>query len=201
MANAKIHPEGSILLKTLSNIEKNLFWAKFWGWLCMPVCCMGCICIIPAKVYEELIIDLKKIIKLYTPKKLEIIAKDISREQSIFIDACIEINKTCEQIYPNTTLYDALCVTIPNFKTMIGISSRSRDYVSNVDKVAADAYASKAYSVYIEKGGDINSVIYGLPEYLCTIYDPTCDTMSNLYKKIYTNTQLSQYVLSHKRQD
>ena len=83
---------------------------------------------------------------------------------------------------------------------MVNLNESSYDlYMSKVAKDARAEYLRNVHEVYIRKGGDVNIIIYGLPEYLCLIYDPTSETMSRLYKNNYTETQLSYFVLSHNK--
>jgi hypothetical protein len=193
---AKIYPEGSYLLRFSKEFKSNIFWGKFWGWMCMPVCCMGCICLLPAKIFEALIEDIQKIIKIYTPHGLTNLARRISDEQSIFMEACNIVNSKTQYIFPDVNLVDVICVMRPNLKSMLSML-----YVYDIlgmNKQSKDAYLSQIYQEYTAKGGNENVIIYGLPEYLSRFNDPTCDKMLNLFKKLASETQLSNFVFSHR---
>eukprot|EP00798_Chlamydomonas_sp_ICE-L_P017793 gene17793-24167_t len=51
---------------------------------------------------------------------------------------------------------------------------------------------------YIQLKGDSAPVIYGLPEYLAIVYDPTCDIMFRYYDDITKPTQLNRMILRYK---
>ena len=195
MLSPKIYPEGSYLLRFSKELRKNLFWGNFWGWLCMPVCCMGCICLLPAKIYEVLVEDIKKIIKIYTPDGLSRLSRKISIEHTLFLEACVIVNATSGNIFPDVNLVDVLCVVNSNLKTMLSMFYL---FELGFNKKNKDEYLLKIYQEYTAKGGNENVIIYGLPEYLARFYDPTCDKMLTLFNKIARETQLSCFVMAHR---
>ena len=195
----KVYPLGSYLLREHSNMKKNMFWLKFWGWTCMPCCCMGCICILPAKLYEDLVKDVSKIVKIYTAPFLNKLAKGISDQQKIFLEATLSVNSTTTKIFPDVSLLDVLYVAQPNIQKMMPFDYNYKLFDAldekNVDK---KKYIMDIYKVYKGNGGDENYIIFGLPEYLARFHDISSNFMLKTFKLISSETQLSVFIFSHK---
>ena len=194
---AKVLPRnnGSYLVNSYKETRKALFWAKFWGWLCIPCCCMGCICLAPATVMSSMLEDLAKLIKIYTPEKLKEVAKDIDIEQDLFIQACNVVNVKATKVFPNIKLMDCLCLIDKKLESMLDYYSSSFDYFGN--KAEKDAYMTLVYNTYIELGGNVNVIVFGYPEYMARFNDPTSDKMMVIFHKLTTKTQLASFVFSY----
>ena len=195
---AKILPRsnGSYLVNSYNETRKALFWAKFWGWICVPCCCIGCMCLAPATILSGMIDDLSAIIKIYTSDKLKTISRDIDYEQDIFIQACNNVNAIALSVFPNIQLIDCMCVVDKKLGSMLEYKANFDLFISS-NKSEKDAYMIKVFTEYVKLEGNTKVIIYGYPEYMARIYDPTSDLMTNIFRKLSSKTQLASFVFSH----
>lgn len=191
-------PKGSRLVSEFKAYNKWTLLGKCFGGLCMPCCCIGLACWTPAKAVECELSPLKRVIDKYTPQLLDKLRIAVDREESLFLRACLNVNNetTTTSIYPNITLLDAICASEEHTKNVICKFRLPKIFQDNQDRLN---YEKQVYSEYIKIGGNPAIVIYGLPEYLCIIYDPTSLQALSYFKGIGGSTQLSAFVQTYKQ--
>ena len=194
MAHTKVSPIGSTLVSSCNQIKTSITCGKVWGWLCMPICCAGFICLIPSYAFESMLTELKKIVALYTPEVLNGLAKDISREEDIFLKACTKVNETETMIFPNIRLIDVICAADQKASTMLMQYANTYEFTN---KQQQHEYSLKVFDQYIINDGNSNVIIFGFPEYMARLYDVSSPKMTTLLKNLANKTQLHVYVFSH----
>lgn len=184
---------GSRLVADFKSYDRWSCAGKWVGGLCIPFCCMGLTCWIPAKTAEIELKPMKTVIDKYTAPILDKLRIAVDREQSLFLRACMNVNNVTQtSIYPETTLLDAICSFDERIKKIIAKYA----YLRFIDKDLEDRkrYEQQVYEEYINIGGNPAFVLYGLPEYLCIIYEPTGILALSYFRDIATNTQLSNTI-------
>ena len=181
----------SAVLSAVHKLKKYRFWLKFSGWCCMPVCCIGATCLFASTVPGEYIPKYEAIIELYGGKeKMKLVAEKVHREMVLFRKAVTAVNNTIEpsRIKSDITLLKLISTMNPKFRQI----SSEPAYNSS------DIYIEAVWAEYVAKGGNYHVVLYGIMEYMCCVYDPTC-TFAEIYlNRLTTDTSLRVECLSHR---
>ena len=189
--------KGSHLVATLESVKKSVLLMKCCGWTWMGCCCIGLACCIPAVATDAVISELRSVVAFYTPDRLHKLAELIGAQQRLFIQACTRVNARIpgNSIFPSITLMDAICAADSNIGAIVEDTRRTRIFQEPAEKTQ---YKMDVYNEYAGMGGNTAVVLYGLPEYMALINDPTCDMMISYYKKIISASQLNTLVMSNK---
>ena len=151
---------GSRLVDEYNRLNKLIILGKVTGCLCLPACCLGISCLGISFAMEDVDAKpLKYIIDLYTIPILDKLRHMIDFEEYL-------LNKVPRQ--QAVTVLDVVSVYDHDIRDLLvefGLikPNNNNDYMNNI------------YQDYIRIGGNPNVIIYGLPEYLCKLYD--CDDM------------------------
>jgi hypothetical protein len=193
--------EGSRLVSSLKTMKRSTFWGKFFGCLCMPFMCAGLVCCIPALVLEDTISSLQNVITYYTVPILDKLREKVDGEQRLFLDACSNVNTSTEgpSIISNMTLIEI----IRQVDSKIGALLNDPGMVPSLtflitNQKGKEQYRLDVYNEYIKLGGNISVIIFGLPEYMAIIMDPTCDKMCKMYSNVMHDSQLHRLAQSHR---
>jgi hypothetical protein len=156
----------------------------------MPLCCVGAVCIVGSHECKRFIEKYKKIIAIYGGEKnMIILANKICKENEIFRTSTTEVNNIISPqfITPNISLFDIISVMNPKIQNIVSNSKKTKTQ-----------YISDIWDQYQKNGGNYHVIVYGLIEYLCTIYDPTCITIENYIDPFIADTMMKVECLSHK---
>lgn len=176
--------------------RKDSFVLKFLGYLCIPCCCAGCICLglatevsAAAQLYVQLIEFYGGIVLARQ------MAARVRQQANIFRDAVIHVNNSTTSslsIDPNLTLLDLVRYYNPRFNETCRRSSclAILDTIQDMQKNRNKAYYSSVWNTFIEMGGNPNTVIYGFIELILETSDPTSTNATNYAKQILTNISL-----------
>lgn len=190
-----VHPNvpESAIVATAKSQAKTTFWLKFFGWLCVPMCCLGFACIGSAMLTEEIKDKFNKLIDFYGGiNHVRMIAVRVRIEANLFRRAVTKVNK---EVSPRIIISDINLVTVikdmvPTFKA---VCPRSFDGEHNTN------YSKAIWDAYLEMGGNYHAVIYGLVEYMCTISDPTSINVDSYVQLLIKDSSLRAEVL-HQRE-
>ena len=194
----------SIIVKTSFILQKRLFWLKFWGVLCMPLCCIGLSCVMIREVILNFGPKFKKIIAIYGGEtNLEILTERIKRELRLFNEsvrfANLVVDATC--INQNITITDVIFYMFPEVKKNLSIDSNqiyieNEAYSKNEDRQRM--YNEQIWERYMKLGGCYHVIVYGYIEYMCMNTDPLSTNIEIIIDKFLTDSKLSTECLSHK---
>ena len=183
----------SAVLSALHQLKKYRFWLKFTGWCCMPMCCIGATCLVTSAVPGQYIPKYEAIVELYGGKeKMKLVAEKVHREMVLFRNAVTAVNNTIDPtiIKSDITLLKLISSMNVKFRQI------SRESYYN----CTDIYVDAVWNDYVAKGGNFHVVLYGIMEYICTVYDPTC-TIAEIYLNWLTSdTSIRVECLSHQAQ-
>lgn len=176
------------------------------GWTWLMCCCVGLSCLIPGKEQETVVDAMRAVIDWYTTKTLDALAPLVSAQHELFLTACANVNArvTNGEIFPKVNLIDAICASDAALGAVIGAATARRvgACLANImdprAKQAKTAYLQEVHKQYMKLGGNPAVVLFGLPEYLAIVYDPTCTIMIRCYTDLVAATQLSRTVGSYR---
>jgi hypothetical protein len=184
----------SAILKVYKTLQWKVSLLTTSGILCVPFFCFGCICLVPSATYSEFKNRYEKVIRLYGGKKpLKQLGKMVANENEIFRNTISFVNRTYENpsdINPNINLLDIICEMNPSIKSILTSS-----WVGKYSK----EYVKTLYEHYIENCGNYHIIVYGLIEYLCTQYDPTCIKIEDYLNRFVSNGALYLECMDHKQ--
>ena len=184
---------GSRIVAEYKSYDRWSCFGKLVGGMCAPFCCIGLVCWMPAKTAELELRPMKAIIDKYTVPVLDRLRIAVDREQSLFLRACMNVNNFTETaIYPETTLLDAICAFDERIKKITSKFMFFRFLDSDLED--RKRYERQVYTEYIKIGGNPSFVLYGLPEYICIIYEPTSIRALSYFREIAGNTLLSNTI-------
>jgi len=188
----------SLLVQSSAKTGKNILLAKVLGSIFCPVGGLCC-CIIPACMFQADHELVKKTIALYTPEVLNTLAPLVVHQVRVFIDACMQVNWTLTHngIFPKVTLIDMICAADETAGQIIR-GSCVPSFSLSIIKQQKDEYLKKVAAKFQELGGNTSVIIYGLPEYMCHIVDPTSPRAMDVYRDLVVDGQLQRLVLAHR---
>jgi hypothetical protein len=169
--------------------------------LCIPFFCFGLICCIPAFAVDNMACELKAVIAYYTAHVLARLRSKVDREQGLFLDACSAINKTvpsAAHIVPRLRLIDVIRLSTPTLSVLFKDISMPISFTVANTNPGHTKYIADVYDEYVRLGGNSSVVIYGLPEYLAIVIDPSSTAMEHVYGDIVRDSQLRRMIESHK---
>ena len=169
---------------------------KVGGWFCVPFFCLGCLCLAPGYICASFAENCKKLIELYDGRvRLNILAQKIKKEQELFRDAVTQANAVVQPslIRPNVSLLDV----ISDMNPRIGPIIRS-DITSIIFAPKDKSYSAEIWKNYQNAGGNFHVIVYGLIEYLFTVYPPDCTLVDSYVKKALQDSSLRTEMMSHK---
>jgi hypothetical protein len=129
-------------------------------------------------------------------RKCKILGIRVQQELDIFRAAVTMVNNTCDPtiIHSDVQLLDVICQANPRIGKIIQDSSS----YSVCNKSKNEDYLNQIWTIYTKQGGNFNLVVYGLIEYLCRMYDPTCDYVQTYLQKFTSDSALRTVCLSCK---
>lgn len=173
--------------------EKQTFWLKLSGWICLPCCCIGCACLAAGYIPEAFAKKFADVIEFYGGKDaVRGLAERVRKEIRIFRAAITEVNNSVDpkDIRADIDLFDVICDHNPKIDAL-----RSNKYIlMSHDK----NYSKLVWDAYQKHGGNYHVVVYGLIEYMCIKYEPTCSIVEVYINNMTGDTSLRVEVLSHK---
>ncbi len=193
--------KSSRIVTAFKSQKQSSVWSWICGVLCCPFFCSGLVCCMNAIHMEEILTELRNIIAFYTAPVLSQLREKVDKEQKLFLDACMTVNTMTEGKYiiSNIRLIDVIRKT----DTTIASWVLQPNTIASVFKVDLDnegttKYIIDVFTEYIRIGGNVSVIMYGLPEYLAIVMDPTCDAMLRTYKNIMCDTQMYRFICQHK---
>jgi hypothetical protein len=191
----------SSILKGFKTVKGSACGLYTVGCCCLPFLCAGLVCCIPAvelSYFKELY---ENVIKIYGgEKELTKLGDKVKKQRNIFRNAVTQVNSTCKPaiIKADVTLYDVICHADPRVGQLI----KGSDVSSLLDEVFRSAlnkeYYDLVWTAYKELGGNYHVVVYGLIEYMCQMYDPTCEKVKCYLNLFTSDTSLRVECLAHK---
>jgi hypothetical protein len=196
--------EMSKIVASWKKYNSYILWSQCVGWTCMPLCCLGLVCLAPSYALKEGVVKLRKVIDLYGEDTLHRLAGLVLNQNEIFLRACDNVNKmdlnkvdlnkmdlNKTDILPNLTLLE----TISHGNNEVGIILSSRLEFTSPSK---KTYKTRVYEEWLLQGGNIDIVVFGLPELICLSHDPTSIKVMEYIDKLAYPTQLKNLVMSHR---
>ena len=185
--------ESEIIL-AMKDCRKQAFWFKFTGWLCIPWCCLGSICLVAGYSPDEFAAKFAEVISLYGGRdSVRVLAERVHKEITIFRTAVTEVNYSVDptEIRANIDLFDVICDHNPRINAL-----RSNKYIlSNHNK----NYSHLVWNAYMKHGGNYSVIVYGIIEYMCIKYEPTSSLVEVYLNNVTNHTSLRVEVLAHKQ--
>lgn len=194
--------ENSRLVEYHSSTKKTSFYGKCVGLICLPLLCTGVSCCITSLVMDVTIKTIKKVIDFYTVPILIELRKRIDHENKLFMDACSEVIIKTDPLYivPNINIMNAIRATDGRARAMIKDHTFSVSFIiDNKIIQGRSEFTVNVYKKYREFGGNPSVIIYGYPEYMAMIVDPSSQYMLDIYPAITSDTQLRRFMLEHKK--
>lgn len=179
--------ESSALLIAMKSVQNvYLRWMTI-GWLCVPICFLGCYCVTFADTPRSFYIKYKALVAFYGGRQNMInLNKRIQMELQIFARALGGDE--------GITLLDVIQDMNPRFRTCCDYSLLSQMF-QNRNTV----FSGIVWDKYISLGGNYHVIIYGLFEYLCMFNEPTSEYVDGFLEMfLIRNSVLKAEILSHK---
>lgn len=158
----------SLIEQAANKTKSDTLWAKIGGYLCLPCCCLGLVCLGMSEEYNGESLLYSRLVVFYGGEVLtRTIAQKVRAEMALFSQAVIAINKTCDplKIENNLTLIELVKEFNPKFKTLTKSSYSSLfDALENLEYRKDKIYKQLVWDYYIAIGGNMNTVVYGFIE-------------------------------------
>lgn len=190
----------SALLAARDNLTCHVRVLKTAGWCCIPVCCAGVACFSLADVENAQLSLINRAIAFYggVPNVKELATK-VNREQSLFRAAVTKINNSIDpaNIKGDVKLIDIIYHAHPRIKKLLNMGNALVifDYM---DGTKYETYYEAIWTEYEQMGGNYHVVIYGILEYICTVYDATCTIAEGYFDRVVSDSAARVECLSHK---
>lgn len=178
------------------NNRMSAVFLKLSGWLCLPFCCVGYVCLAPGYICDTLSDNCKKLIELYGGSaRLQILAQKIAKELEIFRDAVTLANTVVQPsvIRPDITIIDVIADMNPRIGPIIRNDISLILFPNN-----NNSYSTEIWKNYQNDGGNYHVIVYGLIEYLFTVYPPDSIFVDSYINKALKDSSLRTEMLSHK---
>eukprot|EP00798_Chlamydomonas_sp_ICE-L_P019722 gene19722-26413_t len=182
--------DGSRLVSCYETQRRVTLKMKVAGWLCAPVLCIGCCCLVPAWALDACISNLGQFIEFCTAPKLHQMAALVKHEQRLFVDAFMAIGNSV--VFPNMRLLDALRYGKPGVYAVIKLDDH---FIVSPSKHAA---AAGVWEEYCRRGGNVSVLVCCLPEFMAMYASPDNEAMCEMYDKLRTDTVLARFVSQRK---
>ena len=181
-------PSVSYIELAAKSTKSTNFWLKFWGYLCIPACCVGCVCLGVSLEIGEIALLYSKLVDFYGGV---IIARQMANririQKQIFKEAVIHVNNTFENIDPNLTIFDLVRKYNHRFNAVFAQDTLESMFNSSAHYTA---YYKAVWDTFIEMQGNPNTVIYGFIECILENVDPTSLKAIYYAKLIINNISL-----------
>lgn len=195
----------SALVAAFQSTKRNIFWAKFMGYLCMPCCCVGMACLLGATEPDAILKVLKHVIAFYGDKdNCKRLSQMVAKEQAIFRECIGKVNSTINPACIDTKIHllQLICMMDAKFGAIHGNDkfslSLSLFLVDDQKKRMQEQYYSELWAAYKAMGGNEHVIMYGIGEYICDMYDASSLIAQGYLVKLVGPTQLRQEVLLHR---
>ena len=181
-------PSVSLLELAAKSSGSTSFWLKFWGYLGIPVCCLGCVCLGASLEITEISSLYSKLVDFYGGVIMtRQMANRVQIQKKIFRDAVIHVNSTFEHIDPNLTIFNLVRKFNHRFNAVFAQDTLEYIFKSKTDYTA---YYKAVWDTFIEMEGNPNTIIYGFIECIIDHVDPTSMTAIYYVKLILNNISL-----------
>ena len=164
----------------------------------MSVCCTGIACITVAATLAPIADALADAVHFYGGEEnLKRVANMVYHEQDIFTRAVNAVNSTISPklIQVNLTLLDIIIANVPRTGSIL---EQSMSVTMRLFKSAKQEYCKAVWDMYVSMGGNYKVIVYGLIEYMCQIYEPTCDNVIRVVDNFNKNGPLRNECTNHK---
>lgn len=192
----------SSVLQAVRKFDKTNIILKVGAVLCMPLLCLGCVCVSLHEVIKPCK-SLKKVVKQYGGSAaMNKLAQKVATERAIFRGATTFVNTTTNAtIFPDLTIWDMILES----DVRIGcICSNTSTHISRMclDTNKRKEYVDQVWRAYQANGGNYHVIVYGLIEYLCQVYGamPMCNIVEIYVNDFVNDTALRVECLAHKEQ-
>lgn len=199
---AKITPtptNKSFLEIARSSCGSDSFWLKVAGYLCMPVCCIGCSCLFADKSMTEWKDKYDAIIALYGGKqKVKELSAKIANELRLFGTARTVANTKVSPhiIVRDVNMLDIIFCANPLVRQIMGAITLEALVI--FDRKERNEYFTVVWNEYVNLGGNYHVIVYGIMEYLAMICDPTSRVMEYSVNEVLRDTAFRVECLSHR---
>lgn len=190
----------SAIINACKTLQRQKFWLKLTGYLCIPCFCIGFSCIVCGDVLDTFYKKYKQVIAFYGgAEELEKLSIKIKKELGLFREAVTFANFIVEPsiIRSNTTIIDVIFDKNARVKKTL---SESFDFFCDYKYSKNNDYIDIIWNKYISLGGCYHVLIYGYIEYMCMVVDPTCSKMEHILNKITSDTAFRSECLFHKEE-
>ena len=166
--------------------EKGLLW-KVLGVLCVPVCCVGCLCVVASAQLAKAAELYGRLVEFYGGvAAARRMAARVRNQAKLFDQAVIAVNSRGGDIDPRLTLLELVRHARPRFRTVCP----SHHFLRGTHK----AYNDAVWSAFIEAGGEPDVVVHGFIELILETADPTSTSAMAYADLILTNTSLKDEI-------
>lgn len=188
----------SVVVSAQRACARNHILLNVLGGCCMPLCSVGITCCVVGSTFKSFSKNYKHLIGMYGGKlNMHRIATMIRQEMEIFKQAVAKVNMTVNPVFivGDTTILDMVLYAEPVFSA----AYMPHHLMNTVSRCSSNStYCNVLLTEYLSLGGNYNVIIYGLVEYLCMLYDPTCTVVENVLVHAVGDTVLHVEMMAHK---
>ena len=189
----------SAIVSAYKNLKSKTLLLKITGGFCMLFFCLGCVCCVPGFILDQCKVKFEMVIRLYGGvDDLKVLGKKVARENELFNKTIAMVNKVYEPaqaIDSKVTLFDVICHMNPRINNILNSCWLARSLF--LQEVKSD-YMKQLWNQYIDNGGNYHVIVYGIIEYLCTLYDPTCTKIDEYLDSFNSQGALYLECIEHK---
>lgn len=199
---APITKPASAIVSALHTINRQVRLLKVAGWCCIPMFCMGAACLVVASTVDHFRALFRSAIAFYGGEKnLQVLTDKIHAELIIFRNAVTIVNAVArtETIKADVSLLDVIYHAHPRIKSIMQPGTSALLVMSLFNTGIHDSYFDEIWKTYTSMGGNYRVIVYGILEYICMTYEPTCTIAEAYFEKILAaNSAARVECLAHK---
>ena len=181
----------SRLVAVSQKANRQVFWEKL-SWVCCCPCGL-CLCYGHALTLQRKYQSVNKVVQYYTKDVLNLIAPLIHTQHKIFIQALTDVETQSGKVCRDMTLLDAIC----SHDVLASIIIKGKHPMKDDENELR--FLQAVFARYKELEGNECVVLYGLPEYICQVSDPTHIDAILVYDQVAdANSQLSRFLQRYK---
>lgn len=130
--------------------------------------------------------------------KVRELSQKISHELCIFRDARAAANDlvSAHSIISTVNILDVIFCAHPKIKSIM--RPNPLDIFNMLADTGKNQYCMAIWEEYVKRGGNYHVIIYGIIEYMCALYDPTCALMESNINSLLSDTAYRAECLAHK---
>ena len=202
--STSVNVSTSVVLDTFKTLKRQSGALQLFGWLCMPCCCVGAACLAPATQLAAIKDKYAKVVALYGgAAECKRLAALVIAQLNVFRKAVTEVNGSCDPlvIKADLMLHEVIAHVHPRIGKLIRdsntLTGRLMSIQQATDTRLKDQYLINVYEAYTRLGGDYRVIVYGYPEYVARMYEPTCSIVEAYLDSFTKDTSFRAECLSH----